>query len=479
LRILSEGPRSAAAFAALVAFLLLAAAPASAAPRVQVSAGGGHSCAVKLDTTIVCWGLNDHGQATAPSGTFKSVSAGSLHTCALRTDNTVACWGLNNDGEATAPSGTFASVSAGGTHTCGVRTDASVVCWGQNAGSPSYLPPAGTFASVSEGDSSGSPFACGVRTTQVLACWGYNAYGRASPPAGTFATIDAGGAHTCGVRTDGTIACWGFGTDGQPLAVPPTGTFGALSSGYDHTCAIRSDSSLACWGRDANGQIAPPPGTFTALSLGSFHGCAIAGNGAVVCWGANNSGQVGPLPLAVTQPIGAVAPATLVFAPQPRGSLSAPRQVTVTNNGAADLQVVGESFTGPAADDFFVGASTCRGPLPGGTSCSVWVRFAPQGAGNRTATLVLDTNATPASYTVALSGTTPVVVTCTVPRLAGKTLAAAKAALATAHCALGRVTRAYSAKVRKGRVIKSSPAAARVLGNGAKVNIVLSRGKRP
>ena len=103
------------------------------------------------------------------------------------------------------------------------------------------------------------------------------------------------------------------------------------------------------------------------------------------------------------------------------------------------------------------------------------VRFAPQGDGDRAATLTLSTNATPATYAVALSGT---IVSCRVPKLAGKKLAAAKTALGQANCTLGSVKQAYSNKVKKGRVIKSSPAAGSVLAMGSAVNIVLSRGKR-
>ena len=51
-------------------------------------------------------------------------------------------------------------------------------------------------------------------------------------------------------------------------------------------------------------------------------------------------------------------------------------------------------------------ASTCRGRLPGGETCTLWVRFAPSSEGEekRDATLVLDTNATPATYEVDLIG---------------------------------------------------------------------------
>ena len=55
-----------------------------------------------------------------------------IHTCGLRTDGTVACWGLNLDEQASPPGGIFAQVSAGGDHTCGLQTDGTLDCWGRN-----------------------------------------------------------------------------------------------------------------------------------------------------------------------------------------------------------------------------------------------------------------------------------------------------------------------------------------------------------
>lgn len=102
----------------------------------MVSAGWDHSCAIEeasLGGDLICWGQNAHGQAPAlVSGPFTEVSAGLAHTCALRADGTVACWGYNPDGRTNAPAGTFTQVSAGDEHSCATRSDGVAVCWGGN-----------------------------------------------------------------------------------------------------------------------------------------------------------------------------------------------------------------------------------------------------------------------------------------------------------------------------------------------------------
>jgi alpha-tubulin suppressor-like RCC1 family protein len=68
-----------------------------------VSAGYAHTCGLKGDGTVVCWGWNGYGQSTPPMGTFTQVVAGASHTCGLKSDGTVVCWGDNGHGESTPP----------------------------------------------------------------------------------------------------------------------------------------------------------------------------------------------------------------------------------------------------------------------------------------------------------------------------------------------------------------------------------------
>ena len=85
--------------------------------------------------------------------------------------------------------------------------------------------------------------------------------------------------------------------------------------------------------------------------------------------------------------------------------------------------------------------------------------------------------------TVPLTGVTFVTATfnklaCVVPRLKGKTLAAAKRALKSAHCGVGKVTKKSSARVKKGQVISQTPAPRKHLAVGTPISLVVSKGKR-
>lgn len=274
----------------------------------SVSAGGLHSCGVRADGRVACWGANDAGQATPPEGSFLAVSAGAAHACGIRVDGTLACWGAGEAGQTSPPPGTYTAVSAAARYACALAVDGQAACWGDDQ-SATTEPPPGPFRQVAAADS----HACAVRFDGTVACWGSNWYGQSTPPDGPFRAVTAGAVHTCGIRTDGTVACWGVTLDptlqikyrpfnfGQ--ASPPEGTFEAVSAADHHTCGIRGDGTVACWGAQDHeeppwhvdtGQADPPAGTFTAVSSGRGHTCAVRTDGTAACWGSNSVGQAAP-----------------------------------------------------------------------------------------------------------------------------------------------------------------------------------------
>jgi alpha-tubulin suppressor-like RCC1 family protein len=281
-----------AALAGLAAVLPSATAVAAVPSALpMVSTGQSHSCGVRTDGRVVCWGLNGDNESVPPPEKFKVVSAGGFHTCGVRLDDTLACWGRNLTGQSSPPSGAFAMVSAGTAQSCAVAVGGSVACWGFN-GNGEGSPPTGAFKMVSVARN----HTCGVRADGTLACWGVWYYG--PPPAGTFSTVSATSSHACAIRTNGSLACWGDNFSGE--SSPPAGSFTSVTAGQYHSCGIRSDAVAMCWGLNAAGESSPPSGAFSTVTAGygeaegTSNTCGVLLDGTVECWGSDNWGKSSP-----------------------------------------------------------------------------------------------------------------------------------------------------------------------------------------
>ena len=323
----------------------------SSIPFIQVSAGFFHTCGLREDGTITCWGAHGEderltesaGLIDSPPGSFSQVDAGHHHSCAIRQDGAVKCWGsMSIEGDDmppeekammeamwAPPQGRFISVSAGFLFSCGVRIDNRAECWGTIvvASQGAFAPPEGEYTSVS----AGAYHACGIRVDQTVICWGSNRgfdgefLGQATPPDGPFQLINAGAFHTCGFRPDGEIRCWGSivgGVDGevqtceqQPDGTSkcwvderenesykawgggadsaPDGNLKAMDSGDTFACALWDGGHIGCWGFGGIND-SPPPGIFEAVTVGEGHGCGLRPDGSIECWGDDTFGRASP-----------------------------------------------------------------------------------------------------------------------------------------------------------------------------------------
>ena len=243
-----------------------------------IDAGFEHTCGLRADRTVVCWGSNRYGQSDAPEGEFLAVSAGGQHSCAIRTDQTVVCWGGVYLMPPEPPDDEFRSVSAGSGHTCGLRTDGTISCWGGIMPAVSDTP-AGPFNAVT----AGYFFSCAASDDGSVMCWPSPDSSEAEPPDGSWVSLTAGNEHVCGLRSDSTIACWGGNFDGQVDA--PQGLFRDVSAGGEHTCGLAQSLEVVCWGNPEAGRTDSPRGEFLAVSAGGSHTCGLRINGTVVCWG--------------------------------------------------------------------------------------------------------------------------------------------------------------------------------------------------
>ena len=296
-----------------------------------IDAGKNHSCGIKQDDTVECWGDNAEGQSDAPAGKFEHVSAGGVATCAIDTDDELVCWG--HPRLQRAPSGKYTEVSVGDEHACAItvpvknnnqRDENRVNCWGlsNNDGRIANQPENG-WLWIDVG--AGSDYNCGLYTYQSstnLNCWGNDAhnYTRISNSFPHYtkrnlAEISAGQNHLCGLADFGLAECSGNDIHGQTTGVPSAEeegssddfyTYDAINAGGGHSCALRTTGQIRCWGDDLRGQATPPGnndelnvdlqgvGDFKAVSAGGSHTCGLRDDGTAVCWGYNVLGQADP-----------------------------------------------------------------------------------------------------------------------------------------------------------------------------------------
>jgi len=277
-----------------------------------VAAGARHSCAVRVEGGIDCWGDNSFGQLGRPPesvrgfgapvatpGDFREVVAGDAHTCALGREDLLACWGRNNRGQLGRSTATgsdarpgavqtdrrFRELTAGAEFTCAVALDGVGYCWGANTTSQLGL---GNVLDV-------------TRPSAVEPAWF------------VFTDIDAGFDRSCALTLEREVACWGAGP-GTPVRLDAGAHFLEVTvAGAGWGCAIEESEGVWCWGVSHHsrfggddgeafltpvpGEAPPPvaqaPAIYVRIDAGLDHWCGITVEGALHCAGEGGSGQLG------------------------------------------------------------------------------------------------------------------------------------------------------------------------------------------
>jgi alpha-tubulin suppressor-like RCC1 family protein len=289
----------------------------------QVDAGGDHTCAVKNSGRLFCWGDDDNGQLgngdpfsdsnvpvqVGSATNWKRVALGGNHTCAIRTNRRLFCWGDDGSGQVgdgapnadvSAPTqvsgaGTdWTLVAGGGVHTCATRTTSRLFCWGNDSS-----------GQIGDGTVGGPTAPSPAEVTGAATNW---------------AKITTGDAHSCATKRSGRLFCWGddnFGALGDGTAgadsATPTQVSGSatnwklVSGGQASTCATKTTGRAFCWGNDMQGRLGNGAAGATAspdqldgattdwkkISVGATHACARNSGRRLFCWGNDTSGQVG------------------------------------------------------------------------------------------------------------------------------------------------------------------------------------------
>jgi alpha-tubulin suppressor-like RCC1 family protein len=244
----------------------------------QITAGDSHSCGLQADPNAglpLCWGDNFNGAVgDAPPVAFKKLVAGGFHNCGLQLDGTALCWGQNDDGQCNVVAGeVYLDIAAGRHHTCAVRANGTIFCWGRNACDQTNYPGGSNWVRVYCGDQ----YSCALDDAGEIECWGAAKTEGCDYDEGTkevpetdpkdldepwvWEDMSAGPWHACGLTTRKEVLCWGqAGQDATNVDDDYEYEQVSAGGGYggEHTCSLTTDNDILCVGFDTWGQCSPP-----------------------------------------------------------------------------------------------------------------------------------------------------------------------------------------------------------------------------
>lgn len=292
-----------------------------------VAVGGGHSCALRLHGSPVCWssglygedehGDDEYGVRSPPQGArYSAIALGSRHACGLRADGTPECWGYDGDSRLTPPTAAdgagetddadnqptaepsplrFKDIAAGSSFTCGLALDGRVACWGNLERAQ---PPEDVLGQEFTSITAVGNYVCVERPDGSTRCWGSGSYRRSLDVDARYIEVSANEELTCGRRIDGTVQCWGGMFDAPPPGTQSGQSFTDIATASTYACGWTVEGFKECWTLNSETDVPAEAiaGEFAQLSDSSHHTCVLTSDEVVKCWGSNTHGEAEPPP---------------------------------------------------------------------------------------------------------------------------------------------------------------------------------------
>ena len=261
---------------------------------IQISAGSLHTCALTDGGEVLCWGEGSFGRlgnhsiaskdhpvsalnldnSSTPVTDILQISAGGGHTCALTVDGNLKCWGNGENGRlgigsspqyrsradivvdgdnSSTPLSGIVQIATGTKHTCALTEVGGVKCWGN-----------GGNGALGNGDTSVNK----DHPVDVIASDG------SSDLLSGIVQVNTGNGNTCALTARGGVLCWGANASGE------LGDDTTANKDHPVNVVTESGGSFALSG-------------IVQIDGKNFHHCALTLSGEIRCWGFGNNGELG------------------------------------------------------------------------------------------------------------------------------------------------------------------------------------------
>lgn len=195
-------------------------------PVLNFTSGYTHTCAVKLQMNIICWGANEFGQVDVPSLLSNShlvmmLDSGNHHNCIIDFNGTIGCWGNDTYGQTSVPGviretegNENIDINRHGGVEGGIGDANSTLNRSGNSdqinGNVRYQPYLKAY-----NDTNSNNINININNVNNMSNNNLMLNLLTNQPPLKWVQLSAGGMHNCAINAGGRLVCWGRGSEGQ------------------------------------------------------------------------------------------------------------------------------------------------------------------------------------------------------------------------------------------------------------------------